>query len=213
MFSIGFNKDDVDRILRKLNAALEKSRKHKFKWKINLLNRYGKIVATATGSINDPGAIPARGGYPVLDFGDGVSMTGVLHWNALRPYTIKRKVIAKYKLEGKQSPIFPKSISALYSEYGAEVSIWYDTGDTHSNISITDTFAGISSVSNRKKYQLMEEGGSNGIGMVKARPLFSATNFLVMMLLRRACEDPNSALGKAIRKEFVQLVKAQGWGT
>ena len=163
MLSLSFNPEDLNRILSKINSTLEASKTFKFKWKINLLKNYKEVVATAMGSVS------GRGGYPVLDFADGVSMTGVMKWNALRPYTIKRKAIEKGILTKKKASEL--NSAAVYSGYAAQVSIWYDTGEAKQSMVATDTFAGIQVVKDREKFKRMEHGGANEHGEVVLRPL------------------------------------------
>lgn len=198
MLSLNFNQADMDRILAKLNAALFAAKTFKFKWKIQLLNKYKTVVATAMGSVS------GRGGYPVLDF-QGV--TGIGHWNSLRPYTIRRKMQAMGETN------LPKATDELYSQYASKVSIWYDTGESEQSLVVDGNFAGINNPAVVKKLRLMETGGTNDQGYtVKARPLFTAVNFLVMQLIHNACNDPNHPLGQQMRQEFHKLVRAQGWG-
>jgi len=205
MFTLEFSKEDMARILRKLNGGLQQAGSYKFKWKIKLLNKYARVIATAMGSVSGSSG-SGRNGYPVLSF-EGI--TGVGHWNALRPSTIRRKL-----REQDPNVKLPTKISELYQQYGAKVSIWLDTGDAKSRVTATETFAGIPNSGNRQKFQTMETGGLNDKGYkVAPRPLFSAANFLVLQLIHNACQDPNHPLGQQMRQEFYQLVKAQGWGS
>lgn len=187
MISVKLRAGDFDRIQNKLNKVLAQIPNYKFKWKISLLEDYANEVASAMGSVS------ARGGYPTINF-DGVS--GNVKWNALRPYTIRKK------LEDRGIEVKAGVGKDFYSTYGVQTSIWLDTRESQLSVTYTDSFAGIRNSAVVNKLEEVEA----------KRPLFAVANFLILNVIKRAISDPNNPLGQKMRQEFTALFRSVGWG-
>jgi len=132
------------------------------------------------------GSVSGRGGYPSIEFtGESASGSG-FHWPELAHIpNLKNK------------------------DYETKSVIWVDTGKTRDSFTIVDNWVGV----NSEYALLVEEGGKNAQEYVlPARPLFGFANFMVERLVKQACSNANSRLGKNMRRGFIDLAESCGWG-
>jgi len=132
------------------------------------------------------GSVSGRGGYPSIEFtGESASGSG-FYWPELAHIpNLKNK------------------------DYETKSVIWVDSGKTRDSFTVVDNWVGVSS----EYAGLVERGGLNDQGFtLPARPLFSFANFMVERLVKQACSNANSRLGKNMRRGFIDLAESCGWG-
>ncbi len=130
------------------------------------------------------GSVSGRGGYPNITI-TGEPSGESEYWYSLAPMTVLRK-------------------AGTINE--AATTIWYDTGKTKNSFTIVDNWVGV--VSSYAKR--VEEGDEDA--NLPARPLFGLANHLVEQAIRKACHDPESKLGRSMRRGVIDLARACGWG-
>lgn len=187
-----FNSNDFQRIKSKLEKLNDNLNSVKFQWRIDLLNEYKEKVSSMMGSVS------GRGGYPNIEI---KGITNTKHWNALQPATILSKTGAAYNSDNMHN---------VYSEWAVKTTIWENTGRTKNSFAIEDNWVGVNSSYAWK----VEEGDPNNTyegneAPIKPRPLFSLANYIIEIVVHRACTDPNNDLGNRIRKELKDYI---GWG-
>jgi hypothetical protein len=202
---------DLERIVRHFTEAQKIVQRDKhtiqYKWQLELLNKYAEVVKFAMGSVSmGSSEVPARGGYPVIDFGMGGPTK---YWKNLHPLTIQAQARRKYGFKG--------SATDAYDTYKWAFKIWNDTGETANTVAVHRVipFAGImSGASTLHKANLNEEGGSSTIAgktvEVPARPLFLVANQLLITYFKSQVSNPSSPLYQQIAGEFVK--KTLRWG-
>jgi hypothetical protein len=203
---------DLDRIVRRFTDAQAKVARTKhtiqYTWQLELLNKYAEVVKFAMGSVKlGSEGVPARGGYPVIDFNGSGGQTK--YWKNLHPLTIQAQARRKYGFKG--------SASEAYDEYKWDFKIWNDTGETERSVAVHNVlpFAGIMGGSSTStKANLNEEGGGTTINgrpvEVPARPLFMVANQLLLQYFKSQTSNPTIPLYQQIIGEFVK--KTLRWG-